>query len=122
MQQAHLFDTNKMDWSDHPTLPGLQIKGLEGRSTHPHISFMLVRVEVDGNIPRHVHEKETETVYILAGRGQLRVNVDESGQAGQVIDFVPGSRASVPPGAYHAVKNTGDVPLEILAIHSPPTR
>ncbi len=122
MQHAHPFDTNVMDWSAHPTLPGLLIKGLEGRDTHPHLSLMLVRVEVGGVIPRHVHQTETETAYIVSGSGELSVNVGEDGRAAQVIVFVPGSGASVPPGAYHAVRNTGDVPLEILAVHSPPTR
>ena len=48
MIQAHLFDINTIEWTDHPTLPGLQIKGLEGRATHPHLSFMLVRVAAGG--------------------------------------------------------------------------
>ncbi len=122
VKKAHTFDVNAVDWADHPTLAGLQIKGLEGRATHPHLSFMLVRVAAGGIIPRHVHAVETETAYVVSGRGELYVDVDEDGHAGQVVAFLPGSGASIPPGLYHAVRNTGDVPLEILAIHSPPTR
>ena len=122
MSLAHPFDTTAMEWVDHPTLPGLKIKGLEGRDTHPHLSFMLVRVATGGEIPRHVHDLATETAYVVSGRGELLLGVDESGHATEVLPMEPGGGASVPPGLYHAVKNIGDGPLEILAIHSPPTR
>lgn len=122
MSQAHSFDTTTMAWVDHPTLPGLKIKGMEGRDTHPRLSFMLVRVVEGGVIPRHAHDVATETAYVVSGHGQLFLGVDESGQASEVLPMEPGGGASVPPGLYHAVKNTGDGPLEILAIHSPPTR
>jgi mannose-6-phosphate isomerase-like protein (cupin superfamily) len=122
MSQAHLFDVNTIDWSDHPRFAGLQIKGLEGRDTHPHLSFMLVRVAVGGVIPRHVHEIETETAYFVSGRGELRLGVDEGGNANEVVVMESGKGASIPPGLYHSVQNTGDTPLEILAIHSPPVR
>ncbi len=122
MNEAHLFDINAIEWADHPTLPGLKIKGLEGRATHPHLSFMLVRVEAGGVIPRHAHETAAETALVVAGQGELSLDVDEAGHAGQVVAFVPGVGVSVPPGLYHSVKNVGDTPLEILAIHIPPTR
>lgn len=122
MNQAHLFDIDSVDWIDHPRFAGLQIKGLEGRATHPHLSFMLVRVAAGGVIPRHVHETETETAYVVSGRGELCLGVDESGAASEVVAWQPGSGATIPPGLYHSVQNTGDTPLEILAIHSPPVR
>jgi mannose-6-phosphate isomerase-like protein (cupin superfamily) len=122
MGQVHLFNINTIDWTDHPRFAGLQIKGLEGRDTHPHLSFMLVRVATGGVIPRHVHEQETETVYVVSGRGELRLGVEENGRFGEAVVMQPGSGASVPPGLYHSVQNTSDAPLEILAIHSPPVR
>ena len=122
MSHAHLFDTNATDWTDHPTLPGLKIKGLEGRATHPHLSFMLVRVAPGGVIPRHVHDVATETTLVVSGRGELRLDVDEDGNAKDVVQWEAGRGGSIPPGLYHSVQNTGDEPLEILAIHSPPTR
>ncbi len=122
MNEAHLFDINTIAWTDHPTLPGLQVKGLEGRATHPHLSLMLVRVEVGGVIPRHAHDVATETALVVAGQGELCLDVDEAGHAGRVVAFTPGVGVSVPPGLYHSVRNVGDAPLEILAIHTPPTR
>lgn len=121
MTQADLFNINTIAWADHPTLPGLQVNGLEGRATHPRLSLMLVRVEAGGVIPRHTHDVATETALVVAGQGELSLDVDEAGQAGQVVAFVPGVGVSVPPGLYHSVRDTGDTPLEILAIHTPPT-
>ena len=122
MNQVHPFDTAGMAWADHPTLAGVQIKGLEGRDTHPSLSFILVRVAAGGVIPRHVHEQATETAYVMSGHGELRLGVDENGIAAQVVPMTPGAGASVPPGLYHSVQNSADAPLEILAIHSPPVR
>ena len=122
MSQIHLFDVEKLEWADHPRFAGLKIKGLEGRATHPHLSFMLVRVAVGGAIPRHVHDTETETAYVVNGRANLLLDVDEKGNARAVVSWKPGRGASIPPGLYHSVLNTGDEPLEILAIHSPPVR
>jgi|GEM_PF-389543 len=119
---AHLFDVNAVDWTPHARFSGLQIKGLEGRDTHPHLSLMLVRVAPGGVIPRHVHEVETETAYVVAGQGTLKLGVDESGHASDTVAISPGTGASIPPGLYHSVENTGSEPLDILAIHSPPVR
>lgn len=124
MTQAHLFDINTIAWADHPTLPGLQVKLLEGRATHPHLSFMLVRVEAGGVIPRHAHDVATETALVVAGQGELHLDtqVCDTSQEQEIVAFVPGVGVSIPPGLYHSVRNTGNTPLEILAIHTPPTR
>ena len=122
MSLFHLFDLNTTEWADHPTLPGLKIKGLEGRATHPHLSYMLVRVAKGGVIPRHVHDEATETVLIFSGRGDLYLGVDENDIAADIVPLAPGCGASVPPGMYHSVYNRAEEPLEILAIHTPPIR
>jgi quercetin dioxygenase-like cupin family protein len=46
---------------------------------------MLVRVAVGGIIPRHVHHVETETAYVVSGRGGLNLGVDEDGRASEVV-------------------------------------
>ena len=98
MNEAHLFDINAIEWADHPNLPGLKIKGLEGRAAQLHLSFTLVRVEAGGVIPRHAHETATETAFVVAGQGELSLDVDEAGHAGRVVAFAPGVGVSVPSG------------------------
>ena len=33
-----------------------------------------------------------------------------------------GMGASIPPGTLHSLRNTGEIPLELIAIHMPPVR
>ena len=115
MSRARVFDANAMEWSGHERFPGIRIKELETRATHPLADVLLVRLSPGGVIETHIHEKETETAYVLAGRGELTAGADQ-------IVFEPGTGASIPPGVPHRLQNTGDQALELIAIHTPPTR
>jgi len=116
MPKVHSFDANSIDWAAHPQFAELQIKVLESRATHPHLSMMLVRLAAGGVIDTHVHATETETAYVLAGRGVLKLGDNDE------VVMEPGHGVSVPPGLYHSLHNQGEVPLELLAIHAPPIR
>lgn len=115
MPQVHFFNANSMEWTGHERFPAIQIKALETRATHPAASVMLVRLEEGGRIETHTHELESETVYQLAGQGTLT-----HGDAQTPV--ATGRGVSIPPGLPHSLHNTGDVPLELIAIHTPPTR
>jgi mannose-6-phosphate isomerase-like protein (cupin superfamily) len=115
MQAAHLFDANKMAWTAHPSFSEIRVKVLETRETHPAASVMLVQVDVGGVIKTHVHEKETETAYVLAGRGTLTLGNDET-----VLEA--GTGVTIPPGLSHSLHNTGDTPMDLIAVHIPPVR
>src|SRR5260221_5804060 len=80
MPKVHSFDANAIDWTAHPQFAGLLIKVLESRATHPHMSMMLVRLESGGVISTHVHATETETAYVLAGRGVLKLGDNAEGR------------------------------------------
>lgn len=112
---AHSFDTNAMEWTAHERFPAIRIKAVETRATHPNASVMLVRLAVGGEIQPHLHEIETETAYVLAGVGELTVE-DET------IAFTRGTGATIPPRHLHRLRNIGDTDLELIAIHTPPTR
>ncbi len=115
MPEPHYFDANGMDWTQHPLFPKIQIKLLETRATHPHASFMVVEVAVGGVIDPHVHTVETETAFILRGEAVLTVE-------GKDIALKPYTGASIPPGMTHSLRNVGQVPAELLALHTPPAR
>ena len=92
MPKVHSFDANALDWTAHPQFAGLLIKVLESRATHPHMSMMLVRLAAGGVISTHVHATETETAYVLAGRGVLKLGdndevVMEPGRVRQVAEL-----------------------------------
>lgn len=115
MLSAHVFDANAMEWMAHSLFPHIQTKVFETRASHPWASVMLVRIAPGQVIETHVHEKETETAYFLAGEGLL-----SHGDAETTVH--PGMGVSVPPGLPHSIRSLGEAPLEILAVHMPPIR
>ena len=76
---------------------------------------MVVQVAVAEGIETHIHDTETETAYFLAGEGLCR-----HGDEQMVVKA--GMAVSIPPGLPHSLRNIGDVPLEVLAMHMPPIR
>src|SRR5262245_46207819 len=115
MPTAHIFDSNTTDWTVHERFAEIRIKVFETRQTHPWASAILVELDVAGLIDTHLHEKETETIYVLAGQGLLTHGDVQS-------EVKAGMGASVPPGLLHSLRNTGETPLQLLAFHMPPVR
>jgi len=111
MVEARFFNANTMEWSEHPQFPDIQFKALETRATHPSARFSLVQVNVGGTIEKHVHDDEIETAYVVEGRGVLRIGDEE-------VAVETGMGVSVPQGIPHGLRNTGDIPLELFAVHT----
>lgn len=114
---VHVFDLNSQDWVWHDRFPAILVKVLEDRASHPQLSLMLVEVAVGGTIETHRHELETETAVVMAGQGLLTWG-DEQHEAPLVL----GGGITIRPRTPHGLRNVGDVPLQLLAIHSPPVR
>ena len=112
MPESHLFDANRLAWQPHPQLRDILIKPLATQATHPGASVLLVQLAAGGMIARHVHEHASETALVLAGEGMLTLGSSE-------IALQPGSGVTVAPGTPHSLRNTGDIPLELIAVHSP---
>ena len=67
-----------------------------------------------GSAPgQHVHEREDEVVYVIAGQGRLWTPDGP-------IPLWPGSAFHVPARLLHGAVNDGDVDLELLCVFSPP--
>lgn len=71
--------------------------------------FNHVVLEPGCEIGWHVHHGDGETYYILKGRGQYSNN-------GQLITVEPGDVTFVDDGEGHSLLNTGDEPLEAIAL------
>jgi len=115
MPEAHIFNSDSIPWTEDGRFPGISFKILESRATHPTTSVVLYQVGVGVVINTHVHPVETETAYVLAGRGLL-----VHGEQETVLET--GMGVTVPPGLPHSLRNIGDEPLRLIAMHSPPTR
>jgi mannose-6-phosphate isomerase-like protein (cupin superfamily) len=65
-----------------------------------------------GRAPAHTHTYE-EVIYILGGTGM--VHVDE-----RRVPISSGTSIFLPPGVSHCLENTGESPLKLLGVFSPP--
>ncbi len=115
MPQPHIFDSSAIPWAGDARFPGIEFKVFETRDTHPTTSVVIARVAVGSAIQTHTHPVETETAYVLAGEGVLTAD-------GKETTLSTSMGVTIPPGTAHSLRNTGDAPLELLAMHSPPTR
>lgn len=82
--------------------------------THPQAwaGFAKYTLGVGGALPVHRHDKTEEFAYILSGEG-VAVVLDNGGMEVEV----PVSAGYVwynPPGAWHAIRNTGSAPLSLV--------
>jgi mannose-6-phosphate isomerase-like protein (cupin superfamily) len=113
VKEVHLFKTDTTEWQPHPTLPGIRLKSLQNKAVSSLAGVSLVEVAVAGEIVPHSHEEAHETAYILEGSATLTLpEGDKSLHAGDGV--------TVPPRTVHSLRNTGDVPCRILAVHMPP--
>ena len=70
-------------------------------------------IPVGGGIPRHFHEKEEEILFFHEGRGEVEVD-------GEAFPVEAGMSVFLPVGVPHGLRNTGDAPLKLLWVFSPP--
>ena len=114
MAQAHLFHTSKMEWQSHPAIRGIRIKSLENKNTLQTASVTLIEVDPGGEIEPHLHEQSSETAYVMSGRAVLTLPDGD-------VTLTAGDGVTVPPRTLHSLRNSADEPVEILAVHIPPT-
>lgn len=69
--------------------------------------------EVGSMIPDHRHETEQECMFLISGRAKFIIE-------GVEYDLEPETAFYAPPGMTHRVINTGDEPLRIVWMYSPP--
>jgi len=67
---------------------------------------------IKNQVPKHYHATHTETVIILAGRGEMYLG-------GQFFKVKAGDQMIIPPGTAHAVIVRSKKALKVLSIQSP---
>ena len=98
-------------------LPGRLWKKLVDPETSEceNMIFGLVTFEPGADPGPHVHAKEEEIIYVISGQGETNVE-------GTVYKLEPGVTVYNKPGEEHGVKNTGDAPLVMVCVFSPPVK
>jgi quercetin dioxygenase-like cupin family protein len=107
------------DLSDIPETPHSFLRGVDMRVLYSHrddggdLTCFVVRCPAGSEIEEHVHEDETDVIYVL--RGRARMWVEDRG----VFPLQPGVFVVVPRGLRH---RTFDVEEELLVydVFTPP--
>lgn len=86
-----------------------------GQFGSAHMAITLVQGDPGSEQPMHSHLEAEQVYVIVAGTGVMRVD-DEEQEVG------PGTLVFIPPGADHAIRNTGSTSLTYVSATSPPFR
>jgi quercetin dioxygenase-like cupin family protein len=107
-----IFNLKDLKMEPHPKFQGVKIAFLLTKEKHPELSITVLEIEPGIEIPKHRHEKEVDTIFVLEGEGEIYLSEKwQRAKSGDVI--------IVSPGVSHAVKNTGLSPLKCYIVHAP---
>lgn len=76
--------------------------------------LVLGTIEPGGTAARHSHGKESQAMYVIAGRARVALG------DGPPETHGPGTIFRIPPGLDHLVESVGPEPLQLLIVYSPP--
>ncbi len=110
---AYFYRKEEIQFSDHPKFKGVKWALLVDSKKHPQASVSMLHIEPGVEIPIHTHETQIDSIYVLEGEGEAFVN--EKWQKIKAGDYI-----FVPEKEKHGVKNTGENPLRLFIVHSPP--
>jgi quercetin dioxygenase-like cupin family protein len=79
------------------------------------VTINVARLIVGAEVKPHLHKTHNEMVHVLKGSGQMLIN-------GNWIEVKPGTFHFNPMNKVHATKNTGNEPLVIYSIFTPPMK
>ncbi|GAA1111936.1 cupin domain-containing protein [Nesterenkonia jeotgali] len=81
--------------------------------TGEHAQIVLMTVPAGGEIGDEVHENTDQILTFISGSGEADLN-------GESHPIEAGDQCAVPAGAQHNFRNTGDEPLVLYTVYSPP--
>jgi len=108
-----IADLTAGEWQEHVRFPGIYMKGLLTSADNPLASVNVVRVPPGGNIGRHRHVQQIETIWIIKGNAILTLDETE-------VPIRDRQITAIPIGLEHALQNEGQSPVELLTFFTPP--
>lgn len=77
------------------------------------LSITIVEAAPGSQQPLHAHPESTQVYLVIEGSGRMIVDEEEA-------DVTRGSMVCIPPGARHAIHNTGNRALTYVSATTPP--
>ena len=108
--QAEDVETQVFDWGRLNWLSEHKVTAAE------HFSAGVVNLEPGKGHERHNHPYSEEILYVISGKGVQTVEL-ESGTLEQEIG--PGTLVHIPTAIYHSTINSGETPMQMIAIYAP---
>jgi len=115
MSTGALIQTAEQEEYPHPLHRRFFLRDVVTALENQDLSVHRGRIEVGGEILPHPHTDRTETFYILSGEALCTL-----GNAQYQVRA--GSCCVAPAGMIHGLRNTGEEPVELLALFTPPLK
>jgi len=113
MTLPRVADLTAGEWQEHARFSSIYMKSLLTSADNPLASVNAVQVPPGGNIGRHRHAQQVETVWVIRGNAILTLDQTEvSIRDGQII--------AIPIGLEHALRNEDQALVELLTFFTPP--
>ena len=103
--ETQVFDWGRLNWLSEPKVTAAE-----------HFSAGVVNLEPGKGHERHNHPYSEEVLYVISGKGVQTVEL-ESGTLEQEIG--PGTLVHIPTAIYHSTINSGETPMQMIAIYAP---
>lgn len=108
-----MANASDIEWTEHPRIKNVFMKTLLTADDNPLAAINLVKVPPGGEVTRHIHPKEVESIYVLSGQSTLILDETE-------VPFNAGQAVAIPIGLEHGLRNEGPEAVEIITFFTPP--
>jgi oxalate decarboxylase/phosphoglucose isomerase-like protein (cupin superfamily) len=103
--ETQVFDWGRIQWMSEPRVTGTE-----------RMTAGIVTLEVGKGHQRHNHPNEEELLFVVQGDGIQMIDID--GEERRQVSA--GTMIQIPVGIYHSTVNTGDQPMILFVVYSPP--
>jgi len=103
--ETQVFDWGRIQWLSEPRVTGAR-----------NITAGVVTLEPGKGHQRHNHPGVEEVLYVLEGEGMQMVELEAQERSA----VTAGTMIHIPADVFHETINTGNGPMRLLAVYSPP--
>lgn len=113
-------DVEKQPVPHHDGVRGRELVNPERGSED--VVFRLSTLDPGGHDSWHAHDGSDQLIFVRSGTGRLQVRDPGDGGDGEPTeyDLEPETFVFLPAGTPHHARNTGDEPLDLIAVWAPP--